>query len=393
MKSENFFQYGKYLTHLISCTLNDAEPEAPFEGMDWEQLYSLACFQKATALIYPSIKKLPVPDEVMEKLTYSNHKMTAREARQEIESNKILSALKDEGIHFIKMKGIVIKNLYPMPSMRTQTDVDLIVKNEDRPRCEALMKNFGYEVLSKKDKTDEYVKDKFFYYEFHSSLNSAFSFSELFSEPFTKTKPSQNSLGVVFEDEYFYMHIVTHLYKHFVIEGCGIRPFCDLYVFEKTHPNLKMDFIRETLSRYDLGEFFESVFNLSKCFFQDKPYDENQKAVATFIFKCGDHGSNAIRQLTEADPNKKQALSFWSKLRFAMEIYFPPAKNLKYRYPVLEKAPVLLPFYWVKRAFHTIFFKKEALRDQKRRIDSVNSEEIKEAQKIYKMMGLSNNQR
>lgn len=391
METGNLFQHGKYLTHLIACTLNDAEPEAPFEGIDWEQLYQLACFQKACALIYPSLQKLAVPDAVMKKFTYSNHKMTAREARQEIESKTILTILKEKGISFIKMKGVVIKNYYPMPAMRPQSDVDLIVSKEDRVRAGEIMKGLGYEVLIKKEHTDEYVKDKFFYYEFHSSLNSAFSFSELFSEPFTKTKPAEDSLGVVFTDEYFYIHIITHLYKHFVIEGCGLRPFCDLYIFEKTHPNLDKDFIAKTLSDYGLKDFYEIILSLCKCFFQNAPYGDNQRDIATFVFRCGDHGSNAIRYLTEANPNKKQSLSFWSKLHFALEIYFPPAKNLKYRYPVLEKAPVLLPFYWVKRGFHTLFFKKEALKNQKRKIDSVNSEEIKEAKKIFKLMGFKDN--
>ncbi len=392
MKIDNLFEYGKYLTHLIACTINNAEPEAPFEGMDWEQLYSLAYFQKAVALIYPSAKKLAVPSKVMEKLTYTNHRMTAREARQEIESKIILKALCEEGIPFIKMKGVVIKNLYPMPSMRTQSDVDLIVKAEDRPRCEKLMKDFGYEVLIKKESTDEYVKDKFFYYEFHSSLNSAFKFSELFSEPFTKTKPSPDSTGVVFTDEYFYMHIITHLYKHFVVEGCGIRPFCDLYIFEKSHPQLNMEFIIKTLSDYGLGDFYQIIIKLCRCFFQGEAFDDNQKDIATFVFRCGDHGSKAIRHLTEANPNKKKPLSLWSKIRFALEIYFPPAKNLKFRYPILEKAPYLIPFYWVKRGFYTVFFKKEAIQAQNRKIESVNSDEIKEAQKIYKLMGLDSSQ-
>ncbi len=390
MEFESIFKYGQYLSHLISCTINSTEPDAPFEGMDWARLFRLACFHKAESLIFPTVKKLPLPADILNKFTYNNHRMIAREARQEIEAQKIFSLLKEKNIPFIKMKGIVMKHFYPMPYMRSQTDIDLCMSKEDRLLCAPIMKELGYKVFSSNENTDEYEKDDFFYYEMHSSLSTSFAFSKLYDNPFSNVKPADDNIGYVFTDEYFYLHIITHLYKHFIVEGCGIRFLCDMYIFKNTHPNMDIDYVRSLLAEYGMADFYDSIIKLIACLFDGKPFSTEQAEIATFIFKCGDHGNNNIRNLAMS-VSRKSHLSFWSKIRFTLQIYFPPAKELKLKYPTLEKAPVLLPFFWIKRGFSTLFFKREAIAEQNKRIKSVHSVEIKEAQRVRALLKVREN--
>ncbi len=390
MERDTIFEYGKYLTHLISCTLNNTEPNAPFEGMDWEQLYRLACFHKAEALVFPTISKLQVPEDILSKFTYSNHRMKAREARQEIEAQKIFFLLKEKNIPFIKMKGIVLKNYYPMPYMRSQADVDLCMSRENRQIFAPVMKELGYKSHSENENTDVYEKDDFFYYELHSKISTTFSFSKLYSDPFSKVKPDEDNIGYVFTDEYFYLHIVTHLYKHFVVEGCGIRFLCDIYIFEKAHPHLDKKLVRSLLAEYGMEDFYNNIIKLNSCLFEGAPFSEEQIKIAAFIFKCGDHGNDNIRHLAMSI-SRKSRLSFWSRIRFTLQIFFPPAKELKIRYPLLEKAPVLLPLYWIRRGFSTLFFKREAISEQNKRIKSVHSDETKEAQKVRTLLQINEN--
>ncbi|MBQ2944605.1 MAG: nucleotidyltransferase family protein [Ruminococcus sp.] len=390
MENEKIFLYGKYLCHLVSCCINNKTPEQPFDGIDWNFFYRLAELHKATSLIYPVLCHLDIPQDIMSKFTYNNHRMIAREARQEIEAKRIFGALEEQGIPFIKMKGIVMKNYYPMPYMRAQADVDLCMSEEDRNRCKTIMKDFGYEVFSEDEIVDEYVKEKFFYYEMHSSVNSSTSdFKDIFCDPFSKTKPSDDNVGFVFTNEIFYLHLITHLYKHLLVEGCGIKLFLDLYIFEKAHPDMDNDFIRKILSEHNIETFYDNVLSLIASLFSDEPFSEANKDIATFIFKCGDHGSNLVRDLTRSTTNKTKALSNRNKIHYILQIYFPPARELKYRYPILEKAPVLLPFYWVKRGFSTLFLKNEALKHQRKRIQSFYSDDMQEAKNVYKLIGIN----
>ncbi len=389
MDNKLVFKYGQYLSHLAACTINSTVPKAPFEDIDWAQLYTLASFHNVTALVYPAVKTLQLPPDILSKWTYNNNLLIARETRQEIESQIIFDILAKENIPFIKMKGIVTKNLYPAPYMRTQADVDICMSYEHRKHCASIMKDRGYKIFSVTENTDEYVKDNFFYYEFHSSVNASTSeFYNLFSDPFTKVKESSDGIGFIFTDEYFYLHLVTHLYKHFVTEGCGIRLLCDLYIYAKSHPNLDYDFIRSILAKYKIIDFYDRIMLLNKCLWEETDFTEEQIEIATFVFKCGDHGNNTVRLLTNYSTDKIGAFSNKNKIRVSLQICFPGVNTLKNRYPVLEKAPILLPFYWVKRGFSTLFFKRSSLKQQNDVIKSFDSEEIRDAKKVRELLGI-----
>lgn len=45
-----------------------------------------------------------------------------------------------------------------------------------------------------------------------------------------------------------------------------------------------------------------------------------------------------------------------------------PYDLMSYNYPILKKAPVLLPFFWLARIFNIVFIKK----DKKNKIKKVN---------------------
>ena len=57
--------------------------------------------------------------------------------------------------------------------------------------------------------------------------------------------------------------------------------------------------------------------------------------------------------------NTKEKNFFLSKVFSAI---FLPYENMKSFYPVLEKAPVLLPFFWGKRIFDRVFFKSDRVK-------------------------------
>lgn len=389
MDNKDIFVYGQYLSRLVASILNSTVPDSPFEDMDWTRLYKLADFHNLTALVYPALKDLSVPADILQNWRYANNRLIARETRQAIEADMIFGILRKENIPFIRMKGIVTKNFYPAPYMRTQADVDICMSEEHRRYCSSIMKELGYEIFSVAENTDEYVKDNFYYYELHSSVYPTTSdFYNIFEDPFSKASESDDGTGYVFTDEYFYLHLITHLYKHFVTEGCGIRLLCDLYVYNKAHQSLDYNFINSVLKEHKLDKFHESILNLNEALFGNKEYTQDQIDIATFIFSCGDHGSDTIRRLTNSNPDKIESYSKKNRIKFALEIYFPKADTLKNRYHVLEKAPVLLPFFWVVRGFSTLFFKRDALKEQNEIIRSVNSQETQEAVRVQTLMGI-----
>ncbi len=235
-------KYGIYVSKLISCVANNSAVPAPFEDIDWEKLYDFSIEQNVSTLILPAISKLPVPTEVFEKFDKDQYRKMAREAKIAIESQKVFDALTEAKLNYIKMKGIVIKDVYPLSYMRTFGDVDLYLGSEGRDKVKPIMEKLGYTIEHSNDSHDEYEKD-FFAFEMHSHIlpKTAF-YKDVLKNPFEHSEnDGDNPYSFVLKPDYFYLHLITHLYKHFAYGGCGIRLYCDIYLFFKARPEIDLN--------------------------------------------------------------------------------------------------------------------------------------------------------
>ena len=378
MKDKDLLKYGKYITSLISSVVLNTAPPAPFEGIDWEKLFYLAKNHSIAIIIYPAVKDMDMPENVRLLFIKDKDRILARTTRQAIESDRVLRTLEDNNIEFIRLKGIHIKELYPAPYMRTFSDIDICLTEEGREKAKPIMKNLGYRLEGSLDFHDEYEKDDFYIYELHYPIVSTELFySDVFSDPFTKSHPvSDSNLDFVLNNEYFYLHLFFHLHRHFVTRGCGVRLFVDLLVFQQNVKDVDYDFIKSVLKKYNMMDFYNSVQKLIDYFFFDKDASQSTLTIAKFILES---------RLNE-DFNKRFAnIGFWGKLKYLLKLWFPSAKELAFRYPVLNKAPILLPVCWVRRFFYSLFFNRSAFKKQADTIKEFNSDEYKEIKKAREL--------
>ncbi|MDO4419017.1 MAG: nucleotidyltransferase family protein [Ruminococcus sp.] len=371
MQDTELLKYGKYLTSLISSVILNTQPPEPFEGIDWTKLFKLAKKHDTATIVYDAIENMELPKDARTLFVNNKNRIVARTTRQAIEADKIFREFEKNNIRYIRLKGIHIKDFYPAPYMRVFGDVDVYVSKEDREKAKDLMKVLGYELDCAIDYHDEYKKDDFYIYEIHSPIVSENSFHhDVFSDPFNKAIAiSENNLNYVLNNEYFYLHLFFHLYGHFIHNGCGIRLFTDLLVFQQSIKDTNYEFIKSVLKQYDLLDFYNTVQKLIDYFFFNGTANKNTLAIAEFIFKC---------RPNETSENRLANFSFWGKIKYLLKIWFPPAKELAFRYPVLEKAPVLLPVCWVRRIFYSLFFNRSAFTTQVNNVKKFNSEEFKE---------------
>ncbi len=371
MQDTELLKYGKYLTSLISSVILNTQPPAPFDGIDWTKLFKLAQKHDSVAIIYQAIENMELTNEARTLFTKSKNRIVARTTRQAIEADRVFGTFESNNIKYIRLKGIHIKEFYPAPYMRTFSDIDVYVSKEDREKAKGLMKDLGYELDCVLDYHDEYNKDNFYIYEIHSPIVSENSFHhDIFSDPFCKAVAVSESNGnYVLNNDYFYLHLFFHLYGHFIHKGCGIRLFTDLLVFQQNIKETNYEFIKSVLKQYGLLDFYNSVQKLINFFFFNDTADKDTLTIAEFIFKC---------RPNEASKNRLANLSFFGKTKHLLSIWFPPAKELEFRYPVLEKAPVLLPVCWVRRIFYSLFFNRSAFTKQVNNVKKFNSEEFKE---------------
>ena len=76
-----------------------------------------------------------------------------------------------------------------------------------------------------------------------------------------------------------------------------------------------------------------------------------------------------------------------SKSRRIIRLTFPPRKNLKQKYPVLEKCGVLLPVMWAVRIFDTLLFKRYKIKNQQQKIAYATAERTDDYIKALEYVG------
>ena len=143
----------KYLIDLLNAALYDNIPKLPEANVNWEYIYEKSKKQNITALVYSSINKIKEKINIDVELCKGFEKQiiltSAYSVRQFSEFEKIHSLFSDNGLTFIGLKGCILRNLYPVPELRTMGDFDILIKKGELPEIKNKFIKLGYEI--KKD--------------------------------------------------------------------------------------------------------------------------------------------------------------------------------------------------------------------------------------------------
>ena len=177
-----------------------------------------------------------LPDgEVGEKI--KKHKMLAmyRYLGFSRELPAIKETLDDAKIPFIVLKGSVIRKFYPEPWMRTSSDIDILVHEEDVERArEVIEAELEYTTESRNAHEVGMFSPSGVHLELHRTLIEAdefASFESVLSKVWDHTEREAGyEHSLLLTDDMFYYYHVAHMAKHYMHGGCGIRPFVDMYL-------------------------------------------------------------------------------------------------------------------------------------------------------------------
>ena len=242
------------------------------------------------------IKNNLVSGEYKEKFSKCVIAAVFRYEKQRYEYERIKNALAESKIKSMPLKGSVIRNMYPEPWMRTSCDIDILVEKSSLDAAKKAVQAIGFE-----------------YKGMGSHDISLFSASA----------------------------------KHFLIGGCGVRPFIDIYILKCVcSPDQKGR--EELLRKGGLIEFAEGAEQLTDVWFCGKAPTKLTDSMCSFIIRGGVYGNFennvAVRQ------NKQGG-----KLKYMLYKVFLPYNDIKLYFPVLEKHKVLLPFCEIVRWFRLLF--------------------------------------
>ncbi|MGN1139216.1 MAG: nucleotidyltransferase family protein [Ruminococcus sp.] len=378
--------YGIYTGRLLNSVLENREPPALPEQFDLEGLFTFHSQQSVANMAYCGLKKLNIPQEKL-KNYYDDYKMMLlREARFEVASQQVFSALEKAGIPFIPLKGSIIKKLFPQESLRSFTDVDIYIGDKVE-QTGKVMESLGFSVKSTTQHDISYFKKPSLSFEMHSRLfEDDYSFDGYFDNPFERAKPiAEGSCHYLFSDEDFFIHVFCHLYKHFTFGGCGLRQFMDIFVLTKKL-NLDYDYINKELEKLKLTDFFETVKKVNSVVFKGEKPDGDMLDICDYIFSNGTFGIYRITAMNEFGAQDKNILAW--KISYFANRWGLSYSRMKENYKVLEKVPVLLPFCWIHKAFRVLFFRRDVLKSQIKDIDEYNQDYSKYLKHIWEISGV-----
>ena len=120
-------------------------------GLNWEYITEIAIEHRLAPLLYYSLKKIDdgtVPQEIMKTLHKTYVQSLAHSIVISRELADILKALSDMQIEVIVLKGAALAStIYPDIALRPYGDIDLLVREHDRNKTEAVFSQLGYGAL------------------------------------------------------------------------------------------------------------------------------------------------------------------------------------------------------------------------------------------------------
>ncbi len=341
-------QCGAYLIHLLCCALNDKTPDPKPDAVTWDELLSFAeCHSVANTACY-SVEKLQAqpPADLLQRWREIKNKAVVKDITQRAEYQKIAGAFEKAQLRMLPLKGCQMKSLYPKPDMRLMSDLDILIDAQDRKAARKLMLQMGYACEEGGGAChDNYHKLPVMCIEIHHRLfvSKYEKLCEYAAGTFARAEKADGSDFVYrMTDEECYIFFFMHLHKHMSNAGSGIRSVMDCYVLNRSLWE-KMDqaAVRQTLEALELWEFAEQMRALAQVWFAGGERNAQLDVLAEWVLSSGTYGtlSNSIAKQIKQDGRAKLLLK---------KLFLSPA-YMKSLYPTLQKAPVLLPFFWIKR--------------------------------------------
>ena len=346
--------------YLLSCAANSKKAEkSKIDGMDLDALYALCKEHSITALVGSVLTEhLKEKSEQYAKWSQEQMKALYRDMNFTAERANILAFLEENGIWYMPLKGIVLKEYYPHPELREFADNDILFDDTAAEKVEEYMLAHSY----KRKQSDsghvmEYEKEPCFNFEMHRALyhtNNPVFYAYYKDVKKKLIKDEGNKCGYHFLDEDFYVFMISHAFKHYRDNGVGIRSLLDIYVYNKAlGDTLNYHYIEEQLAGIDSLGFEKQMRTLAcKAFGESKPtFSETEEKVLLYYFSSGTYGSreqatiNHMKHLTgETDFSATGRRKYWLKRLFDLEQY-------KQDFPRAYKTKILIPFLILYRAF------------------------------------------
>ncbi len=356
----------------------------------------------ALPTVLPMAKKHQIAPILMQAMTYQTSSDAAMCRMQLLQSSAmslsisetqmaevqtLCEAFAEAGVDHAPLKGVLIKRYYPMESMRSMSDIDILVRTEQYAKIEPIMKRLGYTFEVESDHEYNWRKGHV-HAELHKCLIPSYNedYYSYYNDGWDFFHPTKDHRYEM-QDEDLFIYLFTHYTKHFRDGGIGVKHLTDLWVFRRAKPNMDESYLIKELKKLHLDEFYANVTATAEYWFEDGELTDTVERMTHHIITCGAFGRQALQQKAEALRNAP-AKGKHSKLRWVLRKIFLPYKNMCQKYPFLRRLPFLLPIMWIARWFTAVFFKPKSLKKDIKNATEMSQDSIDGYAEYLQSMGI-----
>lgn len=385
--------FQREVISLIKSALTNEKAEIS-DGLDWQKVLRLSEKHRIGILLYYGIanSKIELPKDVFSDLERSALKGVAVSKNQVFAISQLLSEFEKNGIDYMPVKGSVLKTVYPKPELRPMSDADILIKAEQYSKIKPILEKLGYEFGAESLCEIIWKKKGQLYLELHKTLvpENVEDYYVHFGtgwERAIKSGGYEHRFELSPEDHYLF--VFTHFARHYRAAGIGIKHFVDIWMYNKIYNNMDYEYINARLEEIGLKEFHANVIKTLRVWFDNKEDTEMSDFITSIIFNSGAFGLQSKAILSEAVKRKGKAGDINSAKRSRLcWLLFYPYKLMCLKYPILKKAPILLPLFWVVRGFNAIFFRKKNVEKYWNNLKTLDNKEVEEYKQALDFVGL-----
>ena len=305
--------------------------------------------------------------------------------QQNYEGSQILHALTEEGLHCIPLKGLEQSKLYPQGILRQMADLDILVRPYDYKQISSVMEELGYKAEGETFwKHDNFTKGNLTV-EIHKRLtDDSDAIRDWEGRMLKRTYKAEDGIFHMIIEDQMIFHIV-HMYEDFVNGALGLRRIADTWLLSRQQ--LDSELVGQEMEKIDLSDFYERMVRLSESCMGERSMDQDVEVMLNHAFKMGIYGTNRSYQAGRIVSMSKGRSLMIGKLRSFAAAIFLPASRMKVQFPLVEKFPLLLPYFWLKRI---LLYLHSDVEDYKQKLDygKVTDEDYAEMKRFFKAGGL-----
>ena len=331
--------------HLAACAVRGEAPDAArVAAMDLDAVYGVSRRHLLASACSTALEAAGVRDD---RFTQARGKAIRKVAAMDLERSRLFALMDAAGIWHAPLKGCVLEGVYPVYGMRQMSDNGILFDATRADEVREMMESLGFTCEHFGTAAhDVYFKEPVCNFELHRMLFTP-TYDErthaYYAEPLRLLVPDGGgSSGYHFADEDLYVYVTAHARMHFSGGGTGLRTLLDAYVFLRERgEGLDWDHVRTELEKLGLTEFEETCRLLSRRVFEGEGLAGDDLATLGYIADSGAYGTVAHSVARQVER--------YGRAGFLARRAFLPYASMRTIYPVLNRAPALLPACWVHR--------------------------------------------